>query len=149
MSGECKKCGEHTLQCTCTIYDQFQEILSKLSESDLRNLPTNDSKKNPTTEWISVEDCLPPDLQDVIVVDKEGNYTTANYFNEYDLDDCWMHSFPIDRDHENSFGPSYYVTNITHWMELPKGPEKSKRIPANKKDENHALEMTFPEIPCC
>jgi len=75
-------------------------------------------------EWISIKDRLPKPLQDVLIITKEGDYNIANYEDEYDPKDCWMHSFPMNRDYEKSTGHSYYITDVTHWMPLPSAPKQ-------------------------
>ena len=102
MSGECEKCGEHCLECRCKDYDQNPKIVMK---------------------WVSVQDKLPEEMLDVLILTKEGYINLAHYANEYLPEDCWKHFFPINEDPDDNFGHSYYVRNITHWMPLPEPPK--------------------------
>ena len=68
--------------------------------------------------WHSVEDEVPPDIDPVLVWVPEGKQKNIHFrdcvlFASYDTPDGWMLE-----DY-----PDVEEVTITHWMELPEGPE--------------------------
>lgn len=58
--------------------------------------------------WVSVEDRLPPDLTDVLLVKAPGQVRVGSYLNREFWED----------------GRGYLGESVTHWMPLPSSPEK-------------------------
>lgn len=59
--------------------------------------------------WISVDDALPEEFENVIVANKRGKI--------FDIDKAWWNGSGFARCGK----PNYY--KVTHWMPLPKPPE--------------------------
>lgn len=67
----------------------------------------NELKKH---EWISVNDRLPDPLEDVLVIDSNGNIFIS-----------WVKEFGNGRFAYENRGD---ITHITHWMPLPEPPKE-------------------------
>ena len=64
-------------------------------------------------EWISIQDRLPDDMQEVIVYSVDGGVESGVYYSEgcFDYYDVSNRSI---------------LVNVTHWMPLPNPPQDAK-----------------------
>lgn len=95
MSGECPKCGNHTLECDCTM------------------------------EWISVEEKLPNNNDDVLVYNPKdgiaiGDFEFSNVSGYYEKDGSY---FITDSGWTTQYDWAPYMCP-THWMPLPVPPKE-------------------------
>jgi hypothetical protein len=68
-------------------------------------------------EWISVNDRLPEEDEDVLVMTAEGKFASGGmHVASLDEDGVW---YP-------SHGDGWEFPDVTHWMPLPKPPESSE-----------------------
>lgn len=77
-------------------------------------------------EWISVKDRLPPDDEDVLVYHLDDKHITVGYFNSDNVKsyiESDGNTFYIDNGWETEI-PWAPKGSVTHWMPLPKPPEK-------------------------
>ena len=70
-------------------------------------------------KWISVKDALPKECQDCLVKTKNGSITTADWCDEIDEKECWMHHPPVMGDlWENPIGEAYYIPDVEFWVPI-------------------------------
>ena len=84
-------------------------------------------------DWISTQDALPEDFQDVLTVDSHRAFRVL-----------WMAGERWRNEYDDSFAPTY----ITHWTELPICPDQednsqhSEVFNEIKEDLQEAIEAT-------
>lgn len=66
----------------------------------------------PAPGWISVEERLPEDFENVLVANKRGKH--------FDIDKGWWNGSYFDRCAKGGYH------NVTHWMPLPSAPEVTR-----------------------
>lgn len=139
MSGECKQCGEHALECKCVgwIYKEneqttpIQETEFRLAKH-LRKVLHLDCEDR-MSQWISVKDRLPEPYDFVLVfADNKGinepkpmsiarieiNNENWEFVNRSPL----MPNYGVYMDIEHDMDSD----DVTHWMPLPEPPKEEQ-----------------------
>lgn len=88
----------------------LEEVLD-MQKNDNHKLTLDMAPPTKLGEWISVENGLPNDNKDVLVIDHRGSMAVSVYFTLNGKDYHWE-----DRDDQVGLG------TVTHWMPLPAPP---------------------------
>ena len=89
------------------------------------------STLTPPNEWVSVENSLPPNKDNVIVAveDKGERWVTTGYY--FSIADLWC----------VMVGETKTIMDVSHWMPLPAPPDKDNHVPAKAPNEPLTVEQ--------
>lgn len=108
-------------------YKQTREA-AKLAIEALRS--KKEAENTGRSEWISVENRLPQNMENVLAANKRGKI--------YDIDKAWWNGASWCRCAKGTY------RNVTHWMPLPPPPQME--VIAMKTNADRIREMTDREL---